>query len=65
MLYVCFYTLSHKGQDYGGKKNLEVKMCDLIFSTTLSKTFLILRGIQKHIVINNVGDQLYATITLY
>ena len=31
---------------------IEHKMCVLIFSTTLSQTLLILRRIQRHIIIN-------------
>jgi hypothetical protein len=34
------------------KKIIEHKMCVVIFSTTLSETFLILRGIQRDIIIN-------------
>jgi hypothetical protein len=36
----------------GGGKFLERKICVLIFCTTLSKTFFILRRIQRNIVIN-------------
>jgi hypothetical protein len=39
-----FSTLSHKRCDFR-KKVTEHKMCVLIFSTTFSKTFLILRRI--------------------
>jgi hypothetical protein len=34
------------------KKVFEHKMCVLIFSTTLFETFLIQKGIQRHIAIN-------------
>ena len=40
-------TLSHKG-----KNVTERKMCVLIFSITLSETFLILRRIQRDIIMN-------------
>ena len=46
-----FSTLSHKRQDFM-KKVIGYKMCVLIFSTILSKTFLILRRIWRDIVIN-------------
>jgi hypothetical protein len=46
-----FSTLSHKRHDFR-KKVIEHKICVLIFSTNLSKTFLILRRIQRDIVIN-------------
>jgi hypothetical protein len=44
-------TLSHKR--HGFRENVtEQKMCVLIFSTILSQIFLILRRIQRDIVIN-------------
>jgi hypothetical protein len=46
-----FPTLSHKRHDF--RKNvIEHKMCVLIFSTILSETFLIVRRIQRDIIIN-------------
>jgi hypothetical protein len=46
-----FFTLSHKRHDF--RKNvIEHKMCALIFATTLSETLLILRSIQRDIIIN-------------
>jgi hypothetical protein len=48
-------TLSHKRKIFSEKKNTEHKTCVLLFSTTLSETFLILRRIQIHIVVNVVG----------
>jgi hypothetical protein len=44
-------TLSHKGHDFR-EKVIEHEMCVLIFSTILSETFLILRKIQRDIIIN-------------
>jgi hypothetical protein len=46
-----FSTLSHKRCDFR-KRSIEGKMCVLIFSTNLSKTFLILRRIERQIIIN-------------
>jgi hypothetical protein len=47
-------TLSHKWHNFR-KIVTEYKMCALIFSTTLSETFLILRIIQQLIIINIQG----------
>ena len=46
-----FFTLSYKRYDFLNMI-LEHKMCVLIFSTNLSETFLVLRGIQRDIIIN-------------
>jgi hypothetical protein len=46
-----FSTLSHKRQDCR-TKFIEGKMCIFIFSTNLSQTFIILRRIQRDIIIN-------------
>ena len=47
----CFSMLSHKLHD--SRKNvMEHKMCVLIFSIILSTTFLILRRIQRDIIVN-------------
>jgi hypothetical protein len=45
------YTLSHKRHDFRGKY-INHKICVLVFSTNLSQTFLILRRIQRNIIIN-------------
>jgi hypothetical protein len=47
----CLYTLHHKRHDFWRKVN-ECKIRVLIFSTTFSKTFLILRRIQRGIFVN-------------
>jgi hypothetical protein len=47
-----FFTLSHKRHNFLKKKTLLNKKCVLIFSTNLSQTFLILRRIQRDIIIN-------------
>jgi hypothetical protein len=47
-----FSTLSHKWHDFRGGKIIEHKMCVFIFSTTLSEIFLILRRIQRDIIID-------------
>jgi hypothetical protein len=47
-----FSTLSHKRQDYR-EKVIEHKLRVLIFSTTLSETFLILRRKKKRDIITN------------
>jgi hypothetical protein len=46
-----FYTLSHKRHDFQ-KIVTENEMCVLMFSTTLSGTFLILRRIERDSIIN-------------
>jgi uncharacterized membrane protein len=46
-----FSTLSHKLQDFRGK-GVEQKICVLIFYTTFSSTLLILRRIERYIIIN-------------
>ena len=46
-----FPTLSHKRHDLQ-KKVFEHTTCVLILSTTLSETFLILRRIQRDIIVN-------------
>jgi hypothetical protein len=46
-----FSTLSHKRHDFR-KTVMEYKMCILILSTTLFEAFLILRRMQRDIVIN-------------
>ena len=46
-----FSTLSPKRHDFR-EKVIEHKMCVLIFSTTLSETFLIIRSIQADIAIH-------------
>jgi len=45
-----FSTLSHKRHDFQ-KNAIEHKMCVLIFSTILRKTFLITKRIQRDIMI--------------
>jgi hypothetical protein len=49
-LYHIFSKISYKGNDFQ-KRVIDRKMCVLIFSTTLSETFLILRRFQRDIVI--------------
>jgi hypothetical protein len=46
---LSFSTLSHKRYDFR-KKVIEHKMCVLIICTILSKTFLILRRIQRDVI---------------
>ena len=46
-----FSTLSHKRQDFREKSFMNIN-CVLIFSTNLSKAFLILRMIERDIIIN-------------
>jgi len=46
-----FSTLSHKRHDFRKKSYTNIN-CVLIFSTNLSKVFLILRMIERHIIIN-------------
>jgi hypothetical protein len=45
-----FFTLPHKRHDFL-KNIIEYKMCVLIFSTTLSKIFLIVRRSERYILI--------------
>ena len=45
-------SLSPKRHDFLGKKNTNHKMLVLIFSTPVCQTFLILRKIQRDILIN-------------
>jgi hypothetical protein len=45
-----FFHISHKWHDFR-KKVIEHKMCVLIFSTTLSEIFLILRILKRDIII--------------
>ena len=52
-----FSPLSHKRYDFGGKV-IEPKMCVLIFSTTLSGTFLILRRTERD-AMNNLYKSSY------
>jgi hypothetical protein len=47
-----FSTLSHKWQNFW-KKFIGHKMCVLIFSTSLSETFFILRRIQQDTITNS------------
>jgi hypothetical protein len=47
---IFFHIISYKGRF--SEKVIEHKMCVLIFSTNLSETFLILRRIQRDIIIN-------------
>ena len=39
------------GTIFGGKKNIEYKMCILIFSTISSETFVILTRFERHKII--------------
>ena len=50
-LYHFFWHYLINGAIFG-KDAVELKMCVLIFTTILSETFLILRRIQRDIVIN-------------
>jgi hypothetical protein len=47
-----FPTLSHKRHNFCKKNFVKHKMRVLIFSTTFDETFLLLRRIRQHIVIN-------------
>jgi hypothetical protein len=47
----CFSTLPHKQQDFR-KKTFEYEVCVLTFFKILSETFIILRRLQRDIVIN-------------
>ena len=47
----CFPTLCHKRHDLR-KEDTGHKTCFLIFSPTLSETFLILRRIERDMIIN-------------
>jgi len=50
-LYIILFTLSHKRYDFR-KQVTEHKMCVLIFSTTLSEPFLILRRNERGMIKN-------------
>jgi hypothetical protein len=50
--YFFHISLSHKRHDFRKKKVTEKETCVLIFSTDLPETFLILRIIQRDIIIN-------------
>jgi len=47
-----FSILSHKRYEVRKKKVVEHKMCVLTFSTALSETFLILKRIERDMIIN-------------
>ena len=47
-----FSTLPHQWHDFRGGKNIEYKMCVLIFSANLSATFLILRKTERGTIQN-------------
>jgi len=47
-----FSILSHKWHEFWKKKMTEHKMCVVIFATNLSETVLILRRIQRDIIVN-------------
>jgi hypothetical protein len=59
-----FSTFSHKRHKFSKKKNTEHKMCVLIFSTTLSKMFLILRRTERDIVTMYVGLPVSSPISI-
>jgi len=47
-----FWTLSHKGHDFGGKKLLKIKRVFWFSLQLLSETFLFLRRIQRVTIIS-------------
>jgi hypothetical protein len=47
-----FSKLSHKRHDFRGKKIIENIMCVLMFSKTVVETFIILRIIERNIIMN-------------
>jgi len=47
---IIFHVISYNFR--GGKKVTEHKICVLIFSTSLSETFLILRGTERDMIDN-------------
>jgi hypothetical protein len=52
LVVLCFYTLSHELHDFRKEKLLNVKSVFRFFLRLVSETFLILRRIQRDIVIN-------------
>jgi hypothetical protein len=58
-----FCTFSKKWYDFR-QKAIQHKMCVLIFSTTLSETFLTLSRIHQHIIINVHRFSCKVTVTL-
>jgi len=47
-----FSTLSHKRKDFRKEKVIEHEICIFILSTTLSKTFIILRTAERDMIKN-------------
>jgi hypothetical protein len=58
-----FSTLSHKPAQFS-RKFIGHKMCVLVFSTTLSKTYLILRRIERGVIINEYRSLGKVPVTL-